>query len=374
MADRRQPILEGLRVVELSAFVAAPLCGATLAALGAEVIRVDPPGGGIDYRRWPLHEGRSLYWDGLNRGKRSVTIDVREQSGRDQVTRLITAPGEGAGIVVTNLPTSQWNSYEELARLRPDLIMVQITGRRDGSAAVDYTINAGLGFPFVTGPEDHEGPVNHVLPAWDVATGFLAAMAVVAAERHRRHTGTGQLVELSLEDVALAVSGHLGFLAEAQLVEEPRERYGNYVYGTFGRDFVTRDGKYVMVVALTPRQWKSVVTAMGLEDSVRGMERKHGNDYRLEADRWRDRAAIADLIQAWIGQRDLATVASAFDGDSVLWSPYRTFKESAGEHASRGLSESSPLRFGLSANLPARPAPVLGQDTAEILQTFGLDD
>jgi len=179
------PILAGLRVVELSAFVAAPLGGATLAALGADVIRVDPPGGGIDIDRWPLHRGRSLYWAGLNQGKRSVTIDTRTEAGQRQVSRLIAAPGEGGGIVLTNLPVRGWNSYSELAKLRPDLIMVVITGDRDGGTAVDYTVNAAVGFPWLTGPEDGDGPVNHVLPAWDGMTGFLAAFAILAAERHR---------------------------------------------------------------------------------------------------------------------------------------------------------------------------------------------
>src|SRR5205807_5419765 len=77
-------ILSGLRVVEISAFIAAPLGGATLAAMGADVIRVDPPGGGVDIGRWPLHRGRSLYWAGLNQGKRSVTIDMRHAPGQEK--------------------------------------------------------------------------------------------------------------------------------------------------------------------------------------------------------------------------------------------------------------------------------------------------
>jgi 2-methylfumaryl-CoA isomerase len=215
-------ILEGLRIVELSAFVAAPLGGATLAALGADVIRVDPPGGGVDMFRWPIHRGTSLYWAGLNQGKRSVTIDTRSEVGQRQVARLIAAPGGGGGIVLTNLPVKGWNSYESLAVLRPDLIMVVITGDHNGNTAVDYTVNAAVGFPWLTGPENHDGPVNHVLPAWDGMTGFLAGLAILAAERHRRLHGKGQLVELSLSDVALAMAGHLGLIGEATLEPEPR--------------------------------------------------------------------------------------------------------------------------------------------------------
>ena len=133
------PILDGLRIVELSAFVAAPLGGATMASLGADVIRVDPPGGGLDIDRWPLYRGRSLYWAGLNQGKRSVVIGTRSKMGQRQVAGLITAPGEGGGILLTNLPVKGWISYSELSKLRPDLIMVVITGDLNGRTAVDYT-------------------------------------------------------------------------------------------------------------------------------------------------------------------------------------------------------------------------------------------
>src|ERR1700704_4103591 len=205
-------ILSGLRVVEISAFVAAPLGGATLAAMGADVIRVDPPGGGVDIGRWPLHEGRSLYWAGLNQGKRSVTIDMKTARGQALVTDLIAH----AGTLLTNLPLRDWSSYERLSAKRRDLIMAVITGNADGSTAVDYTVNAASGFPWVTGPVGWDGPVNHVLPAWDALTGYLVAAGIVAAELHRVRTGEGQLVQLSLSDVALSIAGHLGLIAEAQ--------------------------------------------------------------------------------------------------------------------------------------------------------------
>jgi 2-methylfumaryl-CoA isomerase len=383
-------ILAGLRVVEISAFVAAPLGGATLAALGADVIRIDPPGGGIDIGRWPLHQGRSLYWAGLNQGKRSVTIDTHSEAGRLQVARLVAAPGAGGGILLTNLPVSDWNSYAELSKLRPDLIMVVISGRRDGGTAVDYTVNASLGFPWLTGPEGHEGPVNHVLPAWDAMTGFLAATAILAADRHRRMTGAGQLVELSLADVAMAVAGHLGLLAEAILVDEPRGRFGNDVYGTFGRDFGTRDGRRVMVLALTDRQWRGLGKATGLTKRFSELEARLGLDFRQEGDRWRGRQSICEVLQGWIESRDLVDVRAAFEKHGVLWGPYQTLKQLVAgdpgastanplfaevEHPGLGRyrTNGSPLRFGAVAAVPPRPAPTLGQHTTEVLRQFRLE-
>ena len=384
------PILHGLRIIELSAFVAAPLGGATMAALGADVIRVDPPGGGVDIDRWPLHRGRSLYWAGLNQGKRSVTIDTRSEAGQRQVAGLIAAPGEGGGILLTNLPVKGWSSYAELSKLRPDLIMVVISGDPDGKSAVDYTVNAALGFPWLTGPEGYDGPVNHVLPAWDATTGILAALAILAAERHRRLKGAGQLVELSLSDVGLAIAGHLGLIGEAQLEAEPRGRFGNDVYGTFGRDFGTRDGRRVMVLALTARQWVSLGRATGLDRDYSVLESRLSADFRQEADRWVHRKPIFEMLNSWMAQHDLDEVRESFDKHGVLWGSYQTLKQlvledprasvanpmfAAVEHPGIGrfLTNGSPLRFGGAGRVPPRPAPTLGEHTAEVLREFGLE-
>ncbi|WP_236714233.1 CoA transferase, partial [Mycobacterium pseudoshottsii] len=180
--------LSGISVVEVSSFVAAPLCGITLSQLGAQVIRVDPIGGASDIRRWPLAaSGTSIYWTGLNKGKRSATIDLRSAAGQRLVQRLVL---EGDGVVVTNA-SLPWLSHEVLAATRSDVIHLQLLGRRDGGTGVDYTVNAATGFPLVTGPADHAGPINHVLPAWDVSCGLYAALAVVAALRRRDQTGAG---------------------------------------------------------------------------------------------------------------------------------------------------------------------------------------
>ena len=169
-------ILSGLRVVEGSAFVAAPLAGMTLAQMGADVIRFDLPGGGIDYRRWPMaRSGLSIYWASMNKGKRSLVVDFRQPEGQELLSELITAPGDDRGILSTNFPMRGWLSYETLKARRDDLIAMNIIGNPDGSVAVDYTVNAAVGFPFITGPGADQAPVNHVFPGWDVSTGYAAA-------------------------------------------------------------------------------------------------------------------------------------------------------------------------------------------------------
>jgi 2-methylfumaryl-CoA isomerase len=377
-------ILEGLRIVELSAFVAAPLGGATLAALGADVVRVDPLGGGVDRDRWPVRGGRSLYWDGLNRGKRSVAVDLGSEAGRELVTRLVTAPGEGGGILLTNLPGRDWLSHQRLAELRPDVIVVQIEGNRDGSSAVDYTVSAATGFPWITGDDATSGPVNHVLPAFDCMTGYLAAIGLLAAERNRNRSGAGQLLKISLFDVAVAVASHLGLLAEAQLEPEPHPRLGNDIFGSLGRDFQTRDGRFVMVVALTRRHWQSLVEATGLRKEIAALEHRLGVDLGEEGNRFVHRQLILALLQGWFAAHDFQEVSTALNSQQALWGPYQTFKEllQLDPQAQEGsllqlveqeglgpqLVAQSPLRFGDARTLPPGPAPSFGQHTMEVLQ------
>nr|AMK59183.1 acyl-CoA transferase/carnitine dehydratase-like protein [uncultured bacterium UPO43] len=384
-AGLSQGILAGMRVVEGSAFVAAPLGGMTLAQLGAEVIRFDPIGGGLDYRRWPVTaHGQSLFWAGLNKGKRSIAVDLRHPQGRELLTALITAPGQDAGIFLTNFPAQGWLSYEALARRRADLIMLNVLGSRDGGSAVDYTVNPRVGFPRVTGPPDAHGPVNHVLPAWDLITGQMAATGILAAERHRRRTGQGQLIRLALLDVALAVAGHLGYIAEVQVNGAQRERTGNDLYGAFGRDFETADGRRLMLVGLTPRQWQAIGEATGLTESLAAAGHAAGLDFAREGDRYRGREAIAAQIGPWIAARPYAEVTAAFDATGVCWGPYQSFRElvetdpecsvsnplfselhqpGIGRYRMPGI----PLDFCAMPRMPAAPAPQLGADTEYVL-------
>ncbi len=386
-------ILTGMRVVEGSAFVAAPLGGMTLAQLGADVIRFDPIGGGLDTKRWPVTtEGKSLFWAGLNKGKRSIAVDLRAKEGRELLTALITAPGPEAGLFLTNFPATGWLDYEKLSARRPDLIMVNITGNHDGSSAVDYTVNPATGFPWSTGPTNLGVPFNHLLPAWDAITGTLATTGLLAAERRRRTTGQGQLVRLALSDVAIAMVGHLGKIAEVQINGTERPKYGNYLYGAFGRDFATRDGRRIMVVGLTKRQWESLVAATGIGEACSQIEKLLGVDLSEEGDRFAAREVIGAILKPWIITHTLAEVGEIFDAHDVCWGPYQTFTQLVRsdprcstdnpmfeevEQPGIGtyLMPGSPLSFSGMDRLPPRPAPELGADTDEVLaDVLGLSD
>ena len=374
-----------LRVVEGSAFVAAPLGGLTLAQLGADVIRFDTVGGGLDYARWPVTaDDVSLYWNGLNKGKRSIAIDLSRTEGRELATALITAPGENAGLFLSNFPESGWLADECLRALRADLVYVNIVGNPDESTAVDYTVNAASGIALATGPVGSQFPVNHALPAWDIATGLNAVIGLLAAERERRATGQGQLVKISLADVAFTMVANLGFLGQAQTTHANRPPLGNDMYGAFGRDFATGDGRRVMVVAISLNQWQTLVRATGVEDHLPAMERAFDADFRREEDRYRARDAIAALLTPWFESRTLHQIRTAFDEHGVCWGPYQTFTQLLDDDwrvseknpvfadvDQPGIgplrTPASPIRFPTDPPVPPLAAPLLGAHTDEIL-------
>jgi 2-methylfumaryl-CoA isomerase len=387
-------LLADLRIVEFSAFVAAPLGGMTMAQMGAEVIRIDPLGGGIDHHRWPVTDsGASLYWAGLNKAKRSVALALDKPEGRELAKAIATAPGLGAGIVLTNLPPLPGLDYASLKAARDDVILLRLIGNRDGSAAVDYTVNAASGFPLVTGPQPDKGPgapINNVLPAWDVATGLYLATALLAAERHRSRTGAGQEVVAALADVMLAMVGHLGYIGDVQINGRSRPALGNDLYGSFGRDFATADGRRVMIIALTPRQWRALGRATGLADGLAQIGERLGVDLDGEAGRFEAREAIAGLVAPWCADRTLAEIETIFAGSGVLWGPFQDFAglvnndprcspanplfaEIEQPGIGRYLAPGLPLDFGAAPREPTRPAPLLGADTDRVLsEVLGL--
>lgn len=316
--------LAGVRVVEISSFVAVPLAGMTLAALGAEVVRVDPIGGAADYHRWPVTgSGESIYWAGLNKGKRSMAVDMGSPEGWELVQRLITV----AGVLITNVTGRQWLSYETLAVARPDLIHLEVVGRGDGSTAVDYTVNAATGFPLVTGPSDHVGPVNHVMPAWDVSCGLYAVVAIQAALRRRDAVGEGSSIRLPLDDVALATAANLGFLTEVMVNGTHRPRLGNAIFGQYGRDFISGDGVSFMVVALTQRHFRDLTELTGTTGAVAELADSLGVDFADEGARYEHREALNALFAPWFSAHTAEQVSAALAATAVLWERYRSFAE-----------------------------------------------
>ena len=386
--------LRGLQVVECASYVAGPTGGLTLAQLGAEVTRIDPLGGGNDHGRWPVApSGESYYWASLNKGKRSVAVDLRSAEGRELAVALITAPGPDRGLLIDNVVGRPWLAHEALRARRPDLIHLRVQGHPDGRPAVDYTVNAEVGLPRITGPEGASAPVNHVLPAWDLITGVSVAAGLLAALRDRERSGRGAFIELALADVALAGVANLGWVAEAELRGADRPRQGNHLYGSFGADFGCRDGQRVMVVAMTEGQWAALQKATGTIEVFEALETALDVDLRPEEERYRHREAIAAILRPWFAARDFGQVSADLDGARALWGRYRGMADVAAAHrrgdhpvladvelgqsgtaisATTVITGRSPLRWNGGYGEPGQ-APVLGRETERVLaEVLGL--
>ncbi|PCC56199.1 2-methylfumaryl-CoA isomerase [Brevibacterium aurantiacum] len=379
MTDTRPAPLTGLKVVEISAFVAAPLGSMTLAQLGADVIRIDPIGGNIDANRWPISDdGTSIYWASLNKGKRSVTLDLKSEEGQKIATDLIAE----AGTLITNLPARGWLSYENLKQHREDLVMLRLGGWHEGSPAVDYTVNAASGFPIITGDDDR--PVNNAVPAWDVAAGLYVSNGIMAAELDRRSSGKGQEITLALSDVMLATVGNLGYIAEVQATGKTRGALGNGLYGAYGQSFECADGRQVMVVVISNKHWRGLGKATGLSEKLEMIEPLLDVDLNTEGGRFEAREAIDAVVRPWFAKHTLAEAEAALMDAGVLVGGFQTFEElvnfdprcsidnpllSEIEQPGIGriLVPRVPLQFGGSPVADAVPAPTLGGDTEELL-------
>lgn len=338
-------LLGNLSLVEVSSFVASPSIGLYCAQLGAEVIRVDQIGGGQDFHRLPVNDrGDSFSWENLNRGKRSVALDLRHPQGRELLVELC----RNVGTLATNLPVGGFLAHDKLAQGRPDMISVRVMGWPDGAIALDYTANAAVGYPAITG--HGEQPVNHSLPAWDLVTGSYGAFALLAAVQRRSATGLGAEIRLPLTDIAMGTVANLGRVAEVLYTGQDRPRLGNAVYGTIGRDFVTADGERVMIVAINERQWQGLVRALGIGDAIGRIEAAHHVSFADDDGlRFEHRDAIFAAIERAVAPLTHAELASRLDAQSVTYGPYKTLPQAMEDER---LFSANPM-FAMSTGNPS---------------------
>ena len=378
-------ILSGLRVIESSAFVAVPMAGMTLSQMGAEVIRFDRLEGGLDARRMPYSpSGSSLFWSGMNKGKKSIAVDMKSPKGKELISNLVTAPGKDAGLFLTNLKVKGWLDYETLSKVRSDIIIVTLTGDRHGRPQVDYTVNPALGIPDITGHEGSADPVANAIPAWDMIAGNMCVSSLLAAERYRLRHGVGQDVEIALKDVAAAAIGHLGMIADSTLNSDDRTKAGNALYGAYGKDFLCADGNRVMIIGLTSRQWSGIVKATDTAEQFKKLEMENNINLQDESVRWQWRHEITEIIEPWFKIRAVKDFSDDFDKTGLTWSVFRSVKEAL--NVDPDLTEDNPLfekilqpdageflvprhpaNFSKVESSDAAPAPALGEHTEEVL-------
>jgi 2-methylfumaryl-CoA isomerase len=223
-------------------------------------------------------------------------------------------------------------------------------------------------------------------------TGVYAATAVLAAERVRHRTGRGQNIDISLANVAVATMANLGYVADVQINENKRVRDGNFLYGGFGIDYQTADDVRIMVVALTPRHWRSLIELTGVAEAVDRLQESLGVDFAKDGDRFTHRRVLNDLIRPWFQTRNGDDAIAALESAGVLWGRYRTVTELVNQpdsllHTSGLLHNVEQPGIGtysvpgpvleFSGWTPGepKPAPMLGENTDEVLGSIlGLAD
>ena len=272
------------------------------------------------------------------------------------------------------------------------MVTVRIMGWPDGAVALDYTANAAVGYPGLTGPLDDAAPVNHVMPAWDLLAGAYAAFAMLAAVQRRAVTGLGGEVRLPLTDVAMGTVANMGRVAEVLYSGHERERIGNAVFGTIGRDFLTRDGVRLMLVAINERQWQGLVTALDIGGAIAAIEGATGVAFAGDDGmRFTHRASIFAVIERAIAALDHADVAARLDAHSVVHGHYQSMVDAVhdprlfGDNPIFSPLATNPSGFAYPAagsfatipqadRLSPAPAPRNGEHSEAVLsETLGLD-
>jgi CoA:oxalate CoA-transferase len=376
--------LDALKVLDLSRVLSGPFCTALLADLGAEVIKIETPGGGDDSRRFgPFVQGESVYFALINRNKKSVTLNLREPRAQG----LLAALARDADVVVENFRPGVAKrlgcDYPTLAAVNPRLVYLSISGfgqqgPKAGWPAYDLIIQAMSGVMSTTGAPD--GPPTALGESLaDLWTGLFGSWAVLAALAARARTGRGEHVDLAMFDamLALQVTG----LAQLQAGGRAPARVGSRHPVTTPVDaFATRDG-YVAIVVPSDAQFArfaAVIGQPGLAEDPR---------FRDNASRRANEAALKAIIETWSRALTTEQAVAACHAAEIPAGPVWDLAQAArsDQSAARALVERvahpalgaldlvrQPARFaGAGAPAPVRE-PRLGEHTAEILGRLGL--
>ncbi|QFY05809.1 CoA transferase [Nonomuraea phyllanthi] len=371
--------LSGVRVLDMSTILAAPLASSLLGEFGAEVIKIEHPVMGDPARHYPpLEDGESAAWAMLGRGKRSVTIDLHHDEAAELVGRLVAA----VDIVVTNFRPATLRrfrvDFDDLRAYRPDLVMVQVSafGRtgpyadRPGFARV---AEAFAGLTYRTGVPERP-PVFAGYPVADGVTGIYAAFAAMLALRQRDLTGQAQLADIPLYEPLLRMMED--FIVEYGATGENRERQGNQNPHISPNDlYRTRDGRWLALPASTEQMWRRLVKVMDAAD----LAVHDSMTARLE-----HRDEIEARVAAFVAAHDLEPLMSLLADAGVAAGPVNSAADiCADPHVrARGsvvevrddrtgrtrLMQAPAGRFsGFDATI-GHAAPALGADTADVLR------
>jgi crotonobetainyl-CoA:carnitine CoA-transferase CaiB-like acyl-CoA transferase len=378
--------MAGMRVLDLSQGAAGPTCGMLLAELGADVVKVEPPGG--EWGRGlgpPFVGGVAAAFLGMNRNKRSLAVDLKQPGAADVVLRLAAASDVVVESFRPGVADRLGIGYEAMAARNPRLVYVAISafgqqGPWRDRPGVDGVVQAMSGLMSVTGTEDGP-PVKVGVPAADMAGGFFAVQAVLAALLERERTGRGQRADVSLLDALLAFQ--LVPLTMYMAAGQPPSRLGSAApYAAPNEAFATRDG-HVMVAAYTLQRWPRFCQALGHPELA--------TDPRFDTNekRVRDRDAFRAVLEPVFRQHTTAEWVTRLDEADVICGPLLSYPELvASEHvAGNGVlvttehpelgavrTVAGPIRLGGAPPDPGRPGPVLGEHSEEVLAEHGFSE
>lgn len=376
--------LAGLKVVDLSRFIAGPYCTMKLGDMGAEVLKIETPGKGDDSRELgpPFLEGESAYYLSFNRNKKSITLNLREEVARDILKQLIA----GADIFVENFRigvTAQMGlTYEDVKKIKDDIIYCSITGYGHNSPyrekpSFDVMIQGEAGLMSITGFPD--GPPQRLgVAIADILGGFHAVEGILLALLAKHKTGQGQFVDVSLMDSIIAI---LTYQAGSYLATgETPNRVGNrHPMITPYESFETKDG-YVIFAVGNQRLWESFVTALGkpgLKDDPRFVDMKNRNQNPAELKAIIEKVTIGKNTEEWVAIMEKADVPCGRIRtiDQVLTDPHVKIREMVveQEHPLAGIIKliGVPTKLSLTPGAVTMPPPTLGQHTVEILESLG---
>ena len=388
--------LDGIRVLDLSRVLAGPWCTQTLADLGADVIKIERPGSGDDTRTWgpPFlkdTQGRetaeAAYYLGTNRNKRSVTCDISHAAGQALVRELVPL----CDVFVENFKVGDMAryglDYAALKALNPRLVYCSVTGfgqtgpYRD-RAGYDYAVQGIGGLMSITGERDDldGGPQKVGVAVADLFTGMYATVAILAALRHAEKTGEGQAIDMALLDTQVAMLANLGanYLVSGKVPGRSGNAHQNIVPYQVFETAPAPDGSkdHVILAVGNDGQFGKFCEVAARPELA--MDQR----YARNQDRVRNRAVLVPLLEQIMQQRTKAqwlaaleaakvpcgainNLAEVFDDPQVQERNMVTTWEHPLEPALRLVS--SPMKFSLTPVRIARPPPLLGQHTDEVL-------
>ena len=378
--------LQGVRILDLGRALAGPMCSMLLADLGAEVIKIEPPGLGDDSREWPpLQQGESCYFVSFNRNKRSVVLDLATEEGKAVFLRM----AQTADVVIENYRHGVMErlglGHEVLRALNPKLVYCSITGfgrtgpRRD-APATDIYMQAFAGLMGITG-EPGGSPMRIGVSICDLTTGVFAAYGVLAALQARAQSGHGQLVDTSLLEGQMAYLSYLitSFYSTGKV---PGPQGAGHPSIVPYQAFQTRDG-WVALASFNDRLWQRAAAGLGLPElaldprfdtNPRRLERK-AELTAILAERFATKTT--DEWVAIMEQRDVP-LAPVNTIDRLVADPQVEAREMVQtiDHPTAGPIKvfGFPVKFSDTPCELRLPPPTLGQHTGEVLREYGYTD